>query len=142
LGGVTTSVTDFNFRAEITEDDVTVLFVGSELLTRRGANMTGKSLYVHEPLRRIPGLKNMRTVTRRPCGFLIETDYQSTAHRKLVVQMLILPLEPPPNRRPQIVGYSAELSKRDPNETIASPATIKRLFWIDIGAGIPDYPPN
>jgi hypothetical protein len=117
------------------------MFIGSELITRRGRNITGGDLFAHEPQRRETGLRLLQMLVRHPCGYRNISEYLTTEERSLMAEDVILPLRPAPGQMPQIVAQSIDLQPRRPKELLVRARTTVRGEWIDLGFGAPSEAP-
>ena len=135
------SIATQKFRAELLPDDVFVLFNGSANIARRGRNNTGGTLLDGDHEARQHQLSNLRHVISQPCGLWIDRRLHGSTEVTLRTQTIVLPLNLPTGRWPQIVGYTCELDHRPLNVVFSGSAERMRVEWIDVGCATPPLAP-
>ena len=131
------SIATHKFRAELLPDDAFVLFNGSANIARRGRNNTGGTLLDGDKASRQQQLGNLRHVISQPCGLWVERRLQGSTDVTLWTQTIVLPLNLPSGRWPQVVGYTCEIDNRPINVVFSGSAERLGVEWIDVGCGTP-----
>jgi hypothetical protein len=123
-------------RAEVLTDDAVIIFIGSELEARRPRNFPGSSVFMPFPGRRVAGIRNLHDVVSRPCGLMRDGQL---ARYQTHFRDIMLPLAPSSGHLPQIITLSWDWNAASNPTPGPDPPTFE---WLDIGAGVPSYPPR
>jgi hypothetical protein len=127
---------------ELTDVGAVVRFQGTALVDRWMSDFTGRELHEgRHPSLKARSMANMRQVAEVPCGYLVRLTYGTNLGRKMVANLLQLPLAVKLGRPSRIVCLASVNEGRAGEESIARYLETHNADWVDLGAGVPDAPP-
>ena len=132
-----------SYIAELTSEGAIVRYQGSDLVERWMRDFTGVELHQgRNPVFKAHSLSNMTCVANQPCGYLLQLSFSTSTGRKMGADLVQLPLSVKPGKPRRIVCFTQPNLEREWQETIAKYLETHRGEWIDLGAGVPDAPPQ
>ena len=124
-------------------NNVILRFQGAELVDRWHRDFTGKELLDwFETEARARCFENFSHIVGHSCGFLTRATMATAKDRSVFSDAVQLPLADEDGRVTRVVGYSYRALERERREYVVRLCDTHDTFWFNIGAGIPDRPPN
>lgn len=123
--------------------EMIVRLMGTGIVERWGRDKTGEAMGAGQP----KGIQeamysNTRNVISRPCGLRSEIELAASSGSEMIIEAITLPLGVDPGRPGRLVAYSAVMRKLEHGEHSEHYKSLSNVNWIDIGAGVPDAPPQ
>ena len=131
------------FMVEVEGDMLIPKLYGTGIVARWNRDITARKMHDDRDkgyLKELLG--NYRAVMAHPCGCYLLNAYATAMGGTTQVRVIYLPLASKPGRPPRVVGYSCEMEPRFDEDPITDRHGTMQAVWIDIGAGLPDFPPH
>jgi hypothetical protein len=131
------------FIHEITAEGLLIRFMGTELVSRWGRDMTGSLMGAHYP-RDVQDrlLWNVGQVVSVPCGMIDYSSFPTSRGHAMATESVILALRVDAGRPPRLLTFSQLLNAIDDNEHGVPGQIGGESSWIDLGSGVPSESPR
>lgn len=125
------------------EGTMIVRLMGTGLVERWGKDKTGEAMGEGQPDDVREALYgNTRMVISTPCGLRSEIEMAANSGSEMIIEAITLPIGVDPGRPGRLVAYSALMRKLEYGEHSQRYKSLANVEWFDIGAGVPDEPPQ